>query len=297
MLTYIVLILARLYRYRLTFASILASSNTTKSRFMRLYILCLVWILVFIPTQAYVLYINLSTHRIPYSWSEAHDMAEWDNIIMTPSYGAIIFDRWVWLGSGVVTFIFFGLGREAVSMYRSGLLAIGAGRIFPSLRPEYASRNSTAGTVSSLGSKAKLYFKRKSSTSSWHTDTSSSRPTSVAAPVSPKNMAFLETITEDRLATQRPQTSDLEKALGSNGRQSMIGRMLSAFKLKQAGARGGSQGLYLANMSSDPLTADSAVSTGEASPTMSQHASTNSIEIIVRKEVRQGSETAETVAN
>ena len=145
---------------------------------MRLYILCLVWILVFIPTQAYVLYVNLSTHRTSYSWSEAHDFADWDNIIMTPSYGAIIFDRWIWLGSGVVTFIFFGLGREAVSMYRSGLLAIGVGRIFPSLRPDYMSRKSTAGTVSSFGSKAKLYFKRKSSNSSWHTDTSTSRATS-----------------------------------------------------------------------------------------------------------------------
>ncbi|KAK4548469.1 hypothetical protein LTR36_009379 [Oleoguttula mirabilis] len=306
-----ILIIVRLYRYRVSFALILASSNTTKSRFMRLYVLCLVWILAFIPTQAFVLYINLSMHRSAYSWSETHNPAEWNEIIMVPSNGAVLFDRWIWLSSGLVVFIFFGLGKEAVSMYRSGLLAIGLGKIVPSLRTDHTSRNSTSGTISSFGSKAKMFLKRKSSVSSWYTSSSTSRSDSFTTPVSPKNMTFLETIKEDQhLMKEKPQKSsvfargirgltstDPEEATDSAGRQSMISRVTSIFKSNTASSQATAQGHTLVALTGQPLTVRSDVSTGHPSPTLSTHASANSIEVIVRREVRQASETAETLPN
>ncbi|KAK5125549.1 hypothetical protein LTR85_000660 [Meristemomyces frigidus] len=296
------LIIVRLYRYRVSFASILASSNTTKSRFMRLYVLCLVWTLAFIPGQAFVLYANLSTHRTAYSWSETHDPAVWNEIIMVPSNGAVLFDRWIWLASGLVVFIFFGLGKEAVSMYCSGLLAVGLGKIVPSLRTDSTARKSTSGTLSSFGSKAKMFLKRKSSVSSWYTTSTASRSDSTAAPLSPKNMTFLETISQDQHTnekTQRsgllahvlrsPTSTDPEKATESAHRPSMISRLTSIFTPNKAASLAPIQCLTLGQ----PLTVRSDISTGHPSPTLSTHASANSIEVTVRREVRQGSEAAE----
>ncbi|KAK5134852.1 hypothetical protein LTR08_006084 [Meristemomyces frigidus] len=296
-----ILIITRLYRYRLTFASILASSNTTKSRFLRLYVLCLVWLFAFIPTQAYVLYINLAMHRTAYSWSETHDPTTWNQIIMVPSDGAVLFDRWIWLGSGIVVFIFFGLGKEAVTMYRSGLLAIGLGKVIPSLRPDYNSRNSETGTFSSFGSKAKLFLKRKSSISSWASDSVASRSASIAVPVSPKGMTFLETIREDQHVGEKSKilgpgashqfTASTNQAPSPANRQPVLSRIMSVFKSNKAETRHGTNDLTLADMSGQLLTVHSEISTSSSSPLTFG----NSFEVMVKKEVRQGSETAETL--
>lgn len=273
---------------------------------MRLYVLCMVWILAFIPTQAFVLYINLSMHRTAYSWSETHNPAAWNEIIMVPSQGTVLFDRWIWLGSGLVVFIFFGLGKEAVSMYRSGLLAVGLGKIVPSLRGD-STRHSTSGTLSSFGSKAKTFIKRKSSVSSWYTNSTTSMANSVAVSESPKNMKFLETISEDQHMHEKPQehsrftkglrsmtSTDPEKTTKTAGQPSVVRRMASLFRSNRSESQASTQGLALTGQ---PMTVRADVSTGHPSPTLSTHASANSIEVIVRKEIRQGSEAAETLSN
>ena len=194
-----VLILLRLYRYRLDFASILATSNTTKSRFLRLYLLCILWILGMVPTQAYVLYRNLSITRTPYKWSTVHNPSAWNEIIMVPSHGVILYDRYIWLAEGVVVFVFFGLGKEAVSMYRSGLLALGFGRVFPSLQPDYCGkRGSIVAAASVYTAKAKMLFLRKSLQSGYSSEGSHTTSFANSEPVSPKTMTFPDVIAEDK---------------------------------------------------------------------------------------------------
>ncbi|KAI7408359.1 hypothetical protein KC328_g96 [Hortaea werneckii] len=107
------LILYRLCRYRRTFSIILAHNDTTKSRFLRLYILCIA--------------LNKS---------------------LTSGNGKIVFDRFIWLGCGIMVFLTFGFGKEAVGMYRNGLLAVGLGRLFPGLGSDH---NRSHITVFELG--------------------------------------------------------------------------------------------------------------------------------------------------
>nr|POE78479.1 pheromone a factor receptor [Quercus suber] len=159
------LVLFRLYKYRVTFSSILASSNTSRSRFTRLYLLCIVWTLGYMSVQAYMLSQNLSLYTTAYKWPVVHDAGKWRTITAVPSGGVIYYDRFVWLASGVLVFLFFGLGKEALASYRATLVAMGLARIFPSLvaSPEPKRSNSRASLMSSImsySSKARLFFLR-----------------------------------------------------------------------------------------------------------------------------------------
>ncbi|OTA25597.1 hypothetical protein BTJ68_11274 [Hortaea werneckii EXF-2000] len=102
------LILYRLCRYRRTFSIILAHNDTTKSRFLRLYILCIVWLLGIIPLSSWMLSVNLGSQQEPYKWVEAHDYSKWNEIVVIPSNGNIVFDRFIWLGCGIMVFLTFG---------------------------------------------------------------------------------------------------------------------------------------------------------------------------------------------
>lgn len=240
---------------------------------MRLYVLCLVFVLAFLPLQVYVLYLNLSEPQGAFSWSDTHSAHDWNKIIMVPSDGAVRFDRWIWLTVGIVVFIFFGLGKEAVSMYRSGMLAMGLGRIFPSLRPDHDNSNSTAGTISSYGSKAKLFFKRKGSISSWRSSSITSRTASVTAPISPKNTRHLETINEDQKLSEKlsegQQSANLHKTPLLSSQPSIAGRIMSMFRSSEARVQPSSEGLAMTDIAGQPLTVWSAVSVDQASPTQS----------------------------
>ena len=74
-----------------------------------------------------MLYYNFNNLGEPYSWSSIHDTQKWKEIIMIPSGGMWVYDRWIWLSCGLAVFIFFGFGKDAVNMYRTCLLAIGLG--------------------------------------------------------------------------------------------------------------------------------------------------------------------------
>ena len=119
-----------------------------------------------IPAEAYIIAYNAQTQSQTrgdlrtYSWSKTHNPKTYNEIILVPSGGRVIYDTWIPLGVGIVVFVFFGFGRDAVSMYRSGLLAIGLGKVIPSFNKD--NRGSTTGTVSSFSSKARMLFKRKS---------------------------------------------------------------------------------------------------------------------------------------
>ncbi|KAL2350336.1 a-pheromone receptor PreA [Cryomyces antarcticus] len=155
------LVIFRLHRYRLHFSRLLAASNTTKSRFMRLFIMSQILIFAFVPIQVYIFYLNMQLPLLPYSWNEVHSAAAWAQIVMIPSFGTVLFDRWIRVVCGFLVFVFFGVGADAVLMYKSWLLALGCGRIFPSLKREGNGRSSPKHSLGSWGEKAKLVLSGK----------------------------------------------------------------------------------------------------------------------------------------
>ncbi|OJJ41543.1 hypothetical protein ASPWEDRAFT_147264 [Aspergillus wentii DTO 134E9] len=159
------LVLLRLHKYRSQFGDILSasSSNLSKSRFIRLFLVSFVMLLCILPVQAFVLYQNvmLSLPWHPYSWSSFHGPG-WGTIIKVPTKGDVFFDRWVPIGSSFLGFIFFGFGRDAIKMYRSILYHLGFGHCFPNISPQHTSPPS-ASPAGSVGSRAKLIHRRFSS--------------------------------------------------------------------------------------------------------------------------------------
>ncbi len=126
-------------------------------------------IVVFLPVQAYVLYQNSIVPLISYDWSLVHGPL-WGDITVIPTGGTVIFDRWVQIAFGFAVFLFFGLGHDAVEMYRTWLLKLGLERIFPSLRRrDRAMRNqncSNSSQAESTSSRARLFITKKFSRNS-----------------------------------------------------------------------------------------------------------------------------------
>ena len=139
-----------MHRYRRNFSEVLVSSNSnqTKARFLRLFRISIVLIVVVFPTEVYVLYKNSVVPMEPYRWSEVHGSMWWD-IVLVPSGGAVLFDRWMQIGAGLALFFFFGLGRDAKAMYRRWLVDIGFGRCFPCLRSRAAIQQQGSSTTTS----------------------------------------------------------------------------------------------------------------------------------------------------
>ncbi|KAI9811963.1 MAG: a-factor receptor [Phylliscum demangeonii] len=119
---YCVLVLIRLHKYRRQFAAILVSShsNLNKNRFLRLFWMALILLLVLLPLQVYILCVNLSYPRHAFSWSTLHG-PHWGDIVKVPTGGRVAFDRWIRVSCGFLLFLFFGLGHEAMQMYRKWL--------------------------------------------------------------------------------------------------------------------------------------------------------------------------------
>ena len=112
-----------LRRYRKELHSLLEASNTTKSRFYRLFLLSFILIGVILPTQIYILAMNLTHSYQPYSWSRVHGDG-WNSVFLLPGEDNVPFDRWIRIGSGFLIFIFFGIGNDAVILYKSWIFKL-----------------------------------------------------------------------------------------------------------------------------------------------------------------------------
>ncbi|KAJ4379178.1 a-factor receptor [Didymella sp. IMI 355093] len=158
---YAVLLLVRLYRYRREFSRLMTARNTTRSRFLRLFLMCLVFLVVVVPYSLYPFwyYCNEMVLR-------GGDYEYSPGLIFTfPSGGEIHIDKWGQIAMGYVTFLLFGTGTDAHNTYKKMLLAMGLGKLFPSLSAMRESGSRTPSsfisvrtwTSSCLG-KAKSYF-------------------------------------------------------------------------------------------------------------------------------------------
>lgn len=303
---HIVLVVTRLIRYRLQFHSILANNQTTKSRFLRLYILCAICAFGYLPLHIYLIYTTIAQGFGPFSWKEVHHPTayDWSAMVAAPTHGQITYDGFVWLAGGVVIFLIFGLGKDAVRMYRDGLLACGAGRIWPGLRHGSPRTSAAASTMTSMSSRARMLFsKRKNSvatTSSGTMDSFDSTTSMTDSESSPRKLSFLHTIPEGRRHEQRihsmakkttpPSSPTTHDKLPWN-------RLTSYFKKDQVAPprRADSRDHFTLSQLSTSKRVEASVTSAPISPTMESHIRSHSrgdADVLIRKEVRQNSETA-----
>ncbi|KAK0663612.1 Pheromone receptor 2 [Lasiodiplodia hormozganensis] len=127
---YAVLIMVRLHRYRSEFSRLVHSHNTTRSRFLRLFILCILFLLGILPAQTIILWLNIRARALGFSWARNHLPENRSKIMPIKPYGALLPDRWTSVVGGFLLFLFFGLGTDATNMYRSWATKLNPARIF-----------------------------------------------------------------------------------------------------------------------------------------------------------------------
>lgn len=140
--------------------------NTTRSRFLRLFLMCMVFLVVVVPYSMYPFwyYCNEMVLR-----GGDHEYSP-GMIFTFPSGGEIHIDKWGQIAMGYVTFLLFGIGTDAHNTYKKMLLVIGLGKIFPSLHVMRESGSNTPSSfiaartwTSSCVGKAKSYFSKSGS--------------------------------------------------------------------------------------------------------------------------------------
>ena len=236
---------------------------------MRLYVVCIVWIVGFVPLQSYILAFNASLVDGTYTWKATHDPEQWSQVVMTPSRGNVVYDRWIWITVGVLVFFFFGCGREALGMYKTGLVAMGFARCFPGLnQPSGANTSSRfSSTLDSFGSKAKSLFKKRSDGS-----------VSMASVVSPTTTMTSDT---NPFARDKDLFRDAEK--GSEqphpAPPSLATRIVSPFR------RTTRQGFVSDHPGQSEWVKDATASSGPPNSSPTSHVAPPT-EVIVRKEVK-----------
>lgn len=127
-------------------------------------------ITVVLPIQLYLFSSAIFTDLLPYDLALIHAPGWWERIILVPTYGKLQFDRWIHFLMGFALFLFFGLGKDAVTMYRGWMLSIGLAGLFasPSGAPPGAQSIGSSTTLGSFSSRARAIFSQKRFTdASW----------------------------------------------------------------------------------------------------------------------------------
>ncbi|TLD23386.1 GPI ethanolamine phosphate transferase 1 [Venturia nashicola] len=138
---YTVLVFYRMYTHRRSISTLLHSSNQSKTRFLRLFILTILILAPALPSYIITLVKFLQPDPMdgsllhPYSWSAIH--TDWNQVELIPAgYGPPKWDRWSWIVYGYLIFFCFGVSGGARTEYRAWAAACGFARFFPSLQKQ-----------------------------------------------------------------------------------------------------------------------------------------------------------------
>ncbi|KAL1991683.1 hypothetical protein VTN49DRAFT_4991 [Thermomyces lanuginosus] len=133
---YCVIVVVRLIKYKTEFSRILGSMGNRMNahRFLRLFWLSSIMILIILPLQTWVFYTQVvaAIPFHPFSWEKVHG-PDWNTIVMVDTLNQVQYQPWISVGGSVLLFLFFGLSPESLEMYRQYLVRLGLGRWFPSL--------------------------------------------------------------------------------------------------------------------------------------------------------------------
>ncbi|KAG9245083.1 pheromone A receptor-domain-containing protein [Calycina marina] len=152
---YAVLVIIRLQRHRGNLSTTLSSSGSsfTARRFMKLFVLCLLFFTLQLPATAMFFFFNLN-NSLPmhsYSWSQVHDPKLWPYIMYFTSEQVPTQQYYGWpvVIMGLTSFAFYGCNVEATERYRLLLVKCGVGRIWPAvLAPRERRRRRGSGNES-----------------------------------------------------------------------------------------------------------------------------------------------------
>ncbi|KAK7207935.1 pheromone A receptor-domain-containing protein [Myxozyma melibiosi] len=126
-------------------------SGFTTARFARLLFFSLSIIIVALPLSLYVLALNLNNGIRGFSWSFNHAPEIRDMIVILP-YDKPRFEFYLYPILAFFLFAYFGLGADALNMYRRFLSRAGLGKLFPNSQWLNRGTVSTSGTYVSQGS-------------------------------------------------------------------------------------------------------------------------------------------------
>ncbi|ESZ90787.1 hypothetical protein SBOR_8835 [Sclerotinia borealis F-4128] len=134
-----VLVICRLRRHRTNFTSTLSSSNSGLSprRFLKLFSMSVVLLVIYFPVVIYYFYLNVSWPLQAYSWSRIHDPLFWHLIVfwrIADGPSGMQYDAWNWVAFALMIFLFWGCNSEGGEIYRRGLVKLGLARWWPRLR-------------------------------------------------------------------------------------------------------------------------------------------------------------------
>ncbi|RVX71464.1 hypothetical protein B0A52_05036 [Exophiala mesophila] len=123
---YCILCIIRLFRQRRQTLTVLPSLPAAiRARYLRLFGLACSSLVLFLPLSIYTFSQNALVVQHPYSWSQTHPPDWVSRVLWTAEIPSIIgFDRWVQIAIGFVGFGFFGLGNEAIAMYKTWMRRI-----------------------------------------------------------------------------------------------------------------------------------------------------------------------------
>ncbi|KAK6198754.1 pheromone A receptor-domain-containing protein [Scheffersomyces amazonensis] len=112
-----------IYKYfaiRKDVADILRCTNSGLNlrRFARLLIFSLIVILGVAPVAIYYFVLDAQVYRGPFNWSAIHNEL-WGNIEYFDFGFVLLYDNFINMGLSVIAFLIFGLGSDAVQMYKS----------------------------------------------------------------------------------------------------------------------------------------------------------------------------------
>jgi pheromone a factor receptor len=115
----------RLCHHRRQMSSVFSTTPpANKSRFLRIFALATALLAIFLPLTIFSFAQNVRTPKHVYSWSHVHP-ADWADQIYFDvdgraggSLSQIALDRWAFVVAAYISFALFGLGHEAMEMYK-----------------------------------------------------------------------------------------------------------------------------------------------------------------------------------
>lgn len=123
---YCILCIIRLVKQRARTLKVLPDvPAAVRMRYLRLFGLACTSLVFYFPLSMYAFCRNFLFVRHPFAWDKIHPPQWTDRVVWARESPNIIeFDRWVQIALGFVGFGFFGLGQDAITMYKMWLLRI-----------------------------------------------------------------------------------------------------------------------------------------------------------------------------
>lgn len=105
------------------------NSGLNIKKFARLLTFSLIILLTSCPLAIFYFVLNEANFRGPFSWSETH-YEFWSETVFFQLDPKTFYDRWIALALSIAAFVLFGLGTDAVNMYRSILIMLKFDHVF-----------------------------------------------------------------------------------------------------------------------------------------------------------------------